>query len=261
MQEPDVTRPFGVSVRTWRRRLGISQEELGGRAGLHRTYICDIERGARNVSLESIEKLARSLEISVARLFSYEPTSGVPKDQSASYEDLVDILFVEDNLNDIEITMNALKGISNRVHVARDGREALDYLFLEGTNGDGRNIQRPQLILLDLVLPKIDGLEVLRRVKANSHTAPIPVVVLTFFRARPRPPNEQAARRTGLHRQAGWIAQLEPGDSAIEPEMGLVQTTADGCRLDARLQPLLHRFQVKVSYCILHWQFAGSLLI
>ena len=64
----DVKKPFGSSVRAWRSRLGISQEELAGRAGLHRTYVCAIERGARNVSLESIQKLARALEISVAAL-------------------------------------------------------------------------------------------------------------------------------------------------------------------------------------------------
>jgi transcriptional regulator with XRE-family HTH domain len=74
----DVKRPFGVSVRTWRKRLGISQEELAERAGLHRTYISDVERGARNVSLESIDKLARALGISVATLLSFEPP-GQPK--------------------------------------------------------------------------------------------------------------------------------------------------------------------------------------
>ncbi len=179
MQRPDVTKPFGTSVRTWRRRLGISQEELGGRAGLHRTYICDIERGARNVSLESIEKLACALEISVVKLFSYEPSSGAPVDRSSSYEDMVDILFVEDDPDDIEITTEALKGISNRVQVARDGQEALDYLFCAGPFAGRREFQRPQLILLDLALPKVDGLEVLRRIKADSHTASIPVVVLT----------------------------------------------------------------------------------
>jgi CheY-like chemotaxis protein len=179
VQKPEVTKPFGVSVRTWRRRLGISQEALGGRAGLHRTYICDIERGARNVSLESIAKLALALEVSVATLFSYEPSSGLLGDQSASYEDLVDILFVEDNPNDIEITTEALKGISNRMNVVHDGQEALDFLFCQGAYADRRQFQRPQLILLDLILPKIDGLEVLRRVKANAHTASIPVVILT----------------------------------------------------------------------------------
>jgi CheY-like chemotaxis protein len=179
VQRPDVTKPFGAAVRTWRRRLGISQEELGGRAGLHRTYICDIERGARNVSLESIEKLARALQISVAKLFAYDAGSGLPDDPVASYEELVDILFVEDNANDIEITTEALKGISNMIHMARDGREALDFLFREGDYARRKKIKRPDLILLDLVLPKIDGLEVLRRVKADSQTASIPVVVLT----------------------------------------------------------------------------------
>ena len=166
-------------MKTWRRRLGISQEELGGRAGLHRTYICDIERGARNVSLESIEKLARALQISVAKLFAYEAASALSDEPGASYEELVDILFVEDNPNDIEITKAALKGISNVVHVARDGKEALDFLFREGAYARRSKIKRPQLILLDLVLPKIDGLEVLRRVKADAETASIPVVILT----------------------------------------------------------------------------------
>jgi len=68
VQNFDVKKHFGTSVRTWRFRLGISQEELAGRAGLHRTYICDVERGARNVTLRSIEKLASALEISVSTL-------------------------------------------------------------------------------------------------------------------------------------------------------------------------------------------------
>ena len=60
---------FGTSVKVWRKQLGISQEELAERADLHRTYISDVERGARNLSLESIERLARALEISVSALF------------------------------------------------------------------------------------------------------------------------------------------------------------------------------------------------
>ena len=217
MQRPDVTKPFGVSVRTWRSRLGISQEKLGERAGLHRTYICDIERGARNVSLESIEKLARALEISVARLFSYEPSSGRPEDKSASFEELVDILFVEDDPNDIEIATKALKGISNRVHVVRDGREALDFLFCQGAYAERRHIQRPQLILLDLVLPKIDGLEVLRRVKADSHTASIPVVVLT---SSDRDRDLQISKRLGA--QAYIVKPVGlPNLTQVTPQLSL----------------------------------------
>lgn len=184
---------------------------------MHRTYICDIERGARNVSLESIEKIARALEISKAKLFSYEPFSGLPENKSASYEDLVDILFVEDDPNDIEITTEALKGISNRVHVVRDGREALDFLFCLGVYTDRRHIQRPQLILLDLVLPKIDGLEVLRRVKADSHTASIPVVVLT---SSDRDRDLQISKRLGA--QAYIVKPVGmPNLTKVAPQLSL----------------------------------------
>ena len=70
MGKIEVTKRFGSSVRVWRGRLGISQEELAGRAGLHRTYVCDIERGARNVSLKSIEKIAEALGVSMSTLFA-----------------------------------------------------------------------------------------------------------------------------------------------------------------------------------------------
>jgi CheY-like chemotaxis protein len=159
--------------------LGISQEELGGRAGLHRTYICDIERGARNVSLESIEKLARALEITTATLFSYEGAAREAGTEGIGGEELVDILFVEDDAWDAEMAKEALKNVTNRVELVRDGQAALDFLFCEGQFKERRQSQRPQLILLDLGLPKVSGLEVLRRVKANRHTAAIPVVVLT----------------------------------------------------------------------------------
>jgi len=66
----DIKRRFGVAVRRRRRELNLSQEELADRAALHRTYIGDIERGARNISLENIEKLAEALQISVSELFA-----------------------------------------------------------------------------------------------------------------------------------------------------------------------------------------------
>jgi CheY-like chemotaxis protein len=146
---------------------------------LHRTYICDIERGARNVSLESIEKLATALQISVSKLFSYDLSSGLPNENNASSDDLVDILFVEDDRTDVDMTIEALKGISNRVQVVWDGREALDFLFCEGAYASRPRNQQPQLILLDLGLPKIHGLDVLRRIKADVRTNSIPVFVLT----------------------------------------------------------------------------------
>src|SRR4051794_21176104 len=111
----DLKHLFGVSVKIWRSRLGISQEELAGRAGLHRTYVSDIERGARNPSLESIDKLARALKISVATLFSHSDKS----ETSAEPGELVDILYVEDNPDDVQLTLAALKQakITNPIHV------------------------------------------------------------------------------------------------------------------------------------------------
>jgi CheY-like chemotaxis protein len=197
----DVKKPFGTAVRQWRSRLGVSQEELAGRAGLHRTYICDIERGARNVSLESIEKLARALEISTATLFAYEPSANPPGTKDFAGEGLVDILFVENDSRDVEMTMAALKGITNLVQVVRDGQAALDYLFCQGEFSSRQLNHRPQLILLDLRLPKIDGLEVLRCVKAVPQTSSIPVVVLT---GSDRDRDLQSCKRLGV---AGYIVK------------------------------------------------------
>lgn len=94
------------------------------------------------------------------------------------------ILLVEDNPDDELLAIRALKknNILNEVVIARDGAEALDYLFGTGTY-EGRDINiMPQVILLDLKLPKIDGLEVLRRLRGNERTKLLPVVVLTSSR-------------------------------------------------------------------------------
>jgi len=91
------------------------------------------------------------------------------------------ILLVEDNPDDEVLTVRALKknNILNDMVVARDGAEALDYLFGAGSYADRDMTVMPQLILLDLKLPKIDGLEVLRRVRGDERTRLLPVVVLT----------------------------------------------------------------------------------
>lgn len=95
--------------------------------------------------------------------------------------DDVEILLVEDNPADVELTLRALKknNIANRVQVAEDGEVALDFLFGRGQFADRNTDCRPKVVLLDLKLPKVDGLEVLRNLKSNPKTQTIPVVVLT----------------------------------------------------------------------------------
>ena len=90
------------------------------------------------------------------------------------------ILLVEDNPDDEELTIHALKknNILNKVIVAHDGVEALNYLFAEGDSGADSGLM-PEVILLDLKLPRVNGLEVLQRVRANKRTRNLPVVVLT----------------------------------------------------------------------------------
>lgn len=91
------------------------------------------------------------------------------------------IFLVEDNERDLELAMRALRkhNIKNEVAVARDGVEALDYLFATGAHAGRNTAELPAVVLLDLKLPKIDGLEVLRRIRADERTKLLPVVILT----------------------------------------------------------------------------------
>jgi two-component system response regulator len=95
-------------------------------------------------------------------------------------EETVEILLVEDNPSDLELTLHALKRhrLANRIEIVRDGQEALDFLFAENR----RPNVPPKIILLDLKLPKVDGLDVLRAIKADPVTRGIPVIVLTSSR-------------------------------------------------------------------------------
>jgi len=96
-------------------------------------------------------------------------------------EQQIEILLVEDNNDDVELTLHALRkeNLANHIHVARDGEEALDFLFCNGAH-EGRSFEPPpKLVLLDLKLPKVDGMEVLKRLKADPRTRTIPVVILT----------------------------------------------------------------------------------
>jgi len=100
------------------------------------------------------------------------------------YSDIVEILLVEDNPQDLELTQRALAKahLTNHIEVARDGAEALEFIFCEGAHA-GRNRENgPKVILLDLKLPKVDGLEVLKRIKNDERTKAIPVIMLTSSR-------------------------------------------------------------------------------
>lgn len=96
-------------------------------------------------------------------------------------KDQIEILLVEDDPDDLALTMHALseEHVCNQIQVARDGEEALDFLFCRGPYSGRDPDNHPKLILLDLKLPKIDGLEVLRQIKSDPHTRSLPVVILT----------------------------------------------------------------------------------
>ena len=98
-----------------------------------------------------------------------------------SENNAVEILLVEDTPEDLELALRALRkaNLANHIQIARDGAEAMEFIFAEGAH-KGRKIEDgPKVILLDLKLPKVDGMEVLRRVKSDPRTKTIPVVVLT----------------------------------------------------------------------------------
>ena len=98
--------------------------------------------------------------------------------------DGVEILLVEDSPSDAELALHALKRhhLANRIEVVRDGAEALDFIFCTGAYAHRNAQDNPKVILLDLKLPKVDGLEVLQRVKSDARTRMIPVVILTSSR-------------------------------------------------------------------------------
>lgn len=175
MMAVDMKLLLGNAIKQQRSALGISQEELAARAGLHRTYVSEVERGERNPSITSVEKLAQALEISMTSLFQ-------PALPHSAAREAVEILLVEDNPIDVELTKSAFQKaqLTNPLRVVSDGEAALDLVFARGAYVDRINGRPPQLILLDLNLPKKSGLEVLKEIKENERTKSIPVIILTI---------------------------------------------------------------------------------
>lgn len=171
---------LGSAIKEERKRLGVTQEELAWRADMHRTYLADIERGARNVTLKSIANLAKALQVSVASLLTAKDAN--PPARIASSRP-GEILLVEDEATDADLTLRAFKqaGIMNPVKIVRDGRQALDFMHCRGRFARRRQVQ-PELVLLDLHLPDMPGLEVLRAITSDERTRHIPVVILTSSR-------------------------------------------------------------------------------
>jgi len=175
MQTTEQKKEFGAAVKSERIRLGLSQETLAERADLHRTYITDVERGVRNLSLETIYKIADALGVSVRSLFKHSNGEG------PLLANVVDVLLVEDDPHDAELVIAAFHHacVTNRVKVVRDGAAALDFLFRRRQFARRSPDSNPQLVLLDLNLPKLNGLEVLRQIKADERTRHLQVVVIT----------------------------------------------------------------------------------
>ncbi|OGS69587.1 MAG: two-component system response regulator [Flavobacteria bacterium RIFCSPLOWO2_12_FULL_35_11] len=99
----------------------------------------------------------------------------------------IEILLIEDNMNDAELTIRALKknNLANKLVHLKDGAEAIDFIFAEG-NYSGRKVENvPKVILLDLKMPKVNGIEVLKKIKADERTKKIPVVILTSSKEDP----------------------------------------------------------------------------
>lgn len=102
-------------------------------------------------------------------------------------ENEIEIILVEDNPSDADLTIRALKKskLTNNILHLKDGQEILDYIFLEGGWKDREVLNMPKLILLDLKMPKVNGIEVLRKLKSNEQTKTIPVVILTSSKEDP----------------------------------------------------------------------------
>lgn len=165
------------ALRARRQFLGFTQAEVGRRAHLNRSYINDMEKGSRNLTLESLCRLADALETSVAELIG-----DADRATSAQTGDF-SLLLVEDNPADVYLIRRALKNCETRLQltVLEDGSQALAYMRKREPYTKAAT---PDLVLLDLNLPKRSGFDVLQEIKNNDGLKHIPVVVLTTSSSR-----------------------------------------------------------------------------
>lgn len=131
----------------------------------------------------------------------------------------IEILLIEDNMNDAELTIRALKknNLANKLVHLKDGTEAIDFIFAEG-NYSGRKVENvPKVILLDLKMPKVNGIEVLKKIKADERTKKIPVVILTSSN---EDPDIQECYRLGVNSYVVKPVQFERFVKSVS-ELGL----------------------------------------
>jgi len=223
----NVKKEFGVTLRAYRLLRGMSQQTLAQRAALHRTYVTDVERGARNVSLESISRLASALNLTISALFT--PPTQPSSDRKPGHElgaDHAHILLVEDDPRDVELTLAAFRTarLCNPVQVVRDGVEALEFLFRECAFAAKDRSPASLIVFLDVRLPKISGLEVLKQLRADPRTRSLQVVMLTASTADA---DARAALRLGADAYV-----VKPLDfqtfSSLTPRLNLSWTLSRG---------------------------------
>jgi two-component system response regulator len=210
MEKSDLRKMFGAEVKRRRTELGLSQEELAERADLHRTYVSDVESGKRNPSLASIQRLAGALGAPLSVVFgsaegtALRPAPGRVDGHPAAADRTADILLADGDAKTTQITLAVFRRLklTNRVLAVRNGEEVLDYIFCRGAHATRVNRRFPQVVLLDLDLPKLAGLEVLRQLKADHRTRLIPIVPMSGL------PKDRRAKEAA--RLGGEVCLLKP---------------------------------------------------
>ncbi len=181
----DLLNHLGASVRALRHGLGLTQEELAERAHLHRTYVADIERGARNITLHSLATLAQGLGVRLCDVFQQIAVAGGTATRKPG-GDLRDILLVEHDTEAARQAADVFRraGLAHPLHIVRSGKAAFDYLL-----GRGRYARNPpalpQLILVVPDLPGMSPEQFLSALGAEKGIGDLPVLVLGVSAQRP----------------------------------------------------------------------------